>query len=270
MFPVPFVPLILLLASQSQDASEIMSRSVEAARANREKLRTYAFREHYTNQRLGDEGGKSGSNSRTWDVIGLEGATYRKLIAIDDKALPPKLAQREERRLREETARRRREGLERTRRRLNALSYSWHVDYTRIPAMYLLSLRGEEIVGGRPAYVIEGVPNPAFQPRKEIDSDRDWKCFAIKLWIDKAEYQCLRMEIDVTGEGSRLQKGSWLREEYGKLNEDVWVSTSLKVGYSARFLKLIGVRGLVTITYSDFRKFQVDSKLLYDGTGQGR
>jgi hypothetical protein len=217
------------------------------------------------NQRLGEGGEKAASNSRTWDVIGLEGATYRKLIEIDDKPLPPKLAAREERRLREEAERRRREGRERARKRLRALSYSWHVDYTRIPDIYILQFRGEEIIKGRPAYVFEGAPNPEFRPRKDIDSERDWKCFALKLWIDKAEYQCLRMDVDVTADGSRLQKGSWLREEFAKLNDDVWVSTNLKVGYAARFMKLIGVRGLVTISYSDFRRFQVDSELRYGG-----
>lgn len=252
------------MAAPAPPPTEIMTRSVEAARANREKLRSYAFRERYVNERIGEDGNKSVANSRTWDVIGLEGATYRKLIEIDDKPLPPKLAAREERRLKEEAERRRRDGPDRTRRRLRALSYSWHVDYTRIPEMYLLQYRGEDTVNGRAAYVIEGSPNPEFRPRKEIDSDRDWRCFALKLWIDKAEYQPLRMEIDVKGEGSRLQKGSWLREEYGKLNDDVWVSTSLKVGYSARFLKMIGVSGLVTITYSNYRKFQVDSKLVYE------
>ncbi len=264
MSSVLSLSLLLALAGQPQDATEIMARSVQAARVNRERLRTYAYRERYVNQRLGEGGDKAGSNSRTWDVIGLEGATYRKLIEIDDKPLPPKLAAREERRLREEAERRRREGRERARRRLRVLSYSWHVDYTRIPDVYILQLRGEETINGRPAYVLEGVPNPAFQPRKDVDSERDWKCFALKLWIDKAEYQCLRMDIDVTTRGSRLQKGSWLREEFAKLNDDVWVSTNLKVGYAARFMKLVGVRGLVTIFYSDFRKFQVDSELLYD------
>ncbi len=55
-----------------------------------------------------DKNGKeTDRNTETWDVIGLEGSAYRKLIQRDDKTLVPKEQKKEDERLAKEIEQRR-------------------------------------------------------------------------------------------------------------------------------------------------------------------
>lgn len=215
---MPPLVLLLLLAA-AQDPVAIMERSVAANQKNQKQLRQYAYRERRVDREVDASGRQTGWSARTWDVIGLEGSTYRRLVAIDDQPLPPKQEAREQKRLREEA-------------------------------------------GGRPAYLLEGTPNPAFQPRPGQESDRDWKNFALRLWVDQQDHLCARMETDVLGDGSRLQKGTKLRQDFVRLEDGVRAPQDLQIGYRLRVMKLFTARGHVAIGYSEYRKFQVDSRLL--------
>jgi hypothetical protein len=44
--------------------------------------------------------------------------------------------------------------------------------------------------------------------------------------------------------------------------DDVWVTKKLMFEFSARVVKLFTARGVMTDTFSDYRKFQVDSNIV--------
>ena len=62
------------------DAVELGRKSVQAMAENRDKSRRYAFREYYVNRDFDKNGKETGRETQTWDVIGLEGSTYKKLV----------------------------------------------------------------------------------------------------------------------------------------------------------------------------------------------
>src|SRR5689334_1580333 len=109
--------------AEERDAVEIARKSVEAVKANNAKMRQYAYREYKVTWDLDKNGKETDRRTETWEVIGLEGSAYRKLVQRDDKPLSSKEQKREDERLRKEAELRRKETPEERRRRLFSFSY---------------------------------------------------------------------------------------------------------------------------------------------------
>ena len=175
---------------------------------------------------------------------------------INDQPLPAAREKREAKRLKKESERRRSETPEQRKNRL--LNYSLFLPYDKFPEIYTLTLLGEETAADRPAWVIEGIPKPGFRPR--TGAEKETANFHVKIWIDQEDTQLSAMEIDVVGARSRLQKGTRGRFEWTRLDDGAWMLKQSNVIYDIRLFKLIAMRGTTEDTYSDFQRFQVDSK----------
>ena len=121
---------------QHPDPAELLRRSDEAGKVNGEKSQQYAYREYKVTQEFDKNGKQTDRQTETWDVIGLEGSTYRKLIQRNDQPLPPKEQKKEDERLAKEAVLRRKENPEQRRKRLFSFSYS----VGRLPTERLISL----------------------------------------------------------------------------------------------------------------------------------
>src|SRR5436190_4891792 len=137
------------------DPVALMRRSVAAEKANSAKAQQYTYRYYNVNVDFDKNGKESERRSETWDIIGLEGSTYRKLVMRNDKPLPPKEKKREDDRQQKEAERRRKETPEERRNRTLSFSYSFFFPYARAADIYDLRYVREETVEGRPAYVLE-------------------------------------------------------------------------------------------------------------------
>ena len=60
----------------------------------------------------------------------------------------------------------------------------------------------------------------------------------------------------------RLAKGSRLIIEQARVNQEVWLLKSVTLRASARVALIKGVRAEIIITFSDYKKFQVDSRVV--------
>jgi hypothetical protein len=264
-----FLPVVLTSIAYGQagdpDPVELMRKSVAPRKANEEKVRQYAYRERQITRTVDKNGKETDSHSETWDVIGLEGSTYRRLVQKNDKPLPAKEEKREEERLRKESERRKKETPEQRRNRPFSFSYSFTLDFDRAADMFDLRSAGEETVGGRSAWVIEGLPKPGFRPAN--DMEKEARNYRMKVWLDRADMVLSRVELEIITDGSRLQKGSVIRGEDLKSEDGVWLSREVKIDFKFKFLKLLGPRGDAVTTYTDYHKFQVDSRVL-DAAGQ--
>ena len=251
------------------DPLELMRKSAQADKANGEKESQYAYREYKVTRQIDKNGKETDRETETWDVIGLEGSSYRRLVLKNDKALPPKDERREAERLQKETDRRKRESPEARRNRLFSLSYSFSFPYDKVADLDDLRYAGEETVAGRRAWVVEGYPKPGLRPAG--DQEREALNYRMKTWIDQEDYMCSRLELEVITDHSRMQKGSVIRVENFKSNDGndgndgVWLARQAAIDYDIRFFKLMGVRGSILSTYSDYHKFQVDSRIIEAG-----
>ncbi len=258
--------LLLLLClsrtavADNPDPVALARKSIAANKANSPKAQQYAYREYKVDRRLDASGKETERETETWDIIGLEGSTYRKLILRDDKPLPPKEQKREDERLRKETELRKKETPEERHRRLFSFSYSFSFDYDKVADIFDLRYVGEELIDGRQTYVIEGTPKPDFRPT--TDNEKETMNYKVKIWILQHDYFLVRMDFDVVGDRSRMQKGSHIREELAPHDDGVWLTSAITFRYTARFFKMMTARGEMVATYSDYRKFQVDSRVV--------
>lgn len=248
----------ILVSADTPDVLDLSRRSMQAMEANRPKARQYAYREYKVSVEHDKNGKETDRETQTWDIIGLEGSTFRKLILRNDKALSPKEQKHEDERMEKERRIRQQENADQRKRRLMSLSYSFFFPYHRLVDIYDLKITGEEDVNARHAYVVLATPKVGFQPK--TDDEKESTNYTFKLWMAETDGFPIRMEAEVTGEHSRMQKGSRFRMDFLRI-DDAWLPRELTVHYYARFMKLLSGRGLTTQTYSDHHKFQVDSKI---------
>jgi hypothetical protein len=118
-------------------------------------------------------------------------------------------------------------------------------------------LIGEEVVEGRPAYVLQATPHPGYHAHGKFG-----KMFSKvegKLWVDKQDFGWIKVDGEVTQSFSmglfvaRVQRGSHIILEQTCVGDSVWVPRRLEVRASARilFLKSLDIDRI--LTYSDYR-----------------
>jgi hypothetical protein len=118
-------------------------------------------------------------------------------------------------------------------------------------------LIGEEIVGGRPAYVLQATPHPGYRAHGKYG-----KMFSKvegKLWIDEQDFGWIKVDGEVTQSFSmglfvaRVQRGSHIIMEQESVGDAVWVPKRLEMRASARilFLKSLDIERI--LTYWDYR-----------------
>ena len=211
-------------------------------------------------RQLDKAGKETERHSETHDVIGLEGSTYSKLILRDDKPLTPAEQKREDSRLAQETERRRKETPEQRRNRLFSTSYNLMFQAERMKDLYDLRYVGDETVDGRAAYIVEGMPKPGLRPATA--NDKELLNYKVRAWIDQQDYVAGRVELEVIGDHSRMQKGTIIDALDSRNDAGVWLSKEVHARFRLRLVKTVEVRGDTIETYSDYHRFQVDSRIV--------
>jgi hypothetical protein len=243
------------------DVADLLRRWVQAQKTNTEKTRQYAYREYIVT--VQQEKSKEDRKTETWDVIGLEGSTYRKLIQRNDQPLNPKEQKNEDEHLAKETALRRKETPEQRRNRTLSLTYSLgSLPPERTAQLYDFEFKGKELVNGRDTYLIEGLPKPGV--RTANDNEKENLNFRLKMWLDAEDGVEVRGESLAVGEHSRMQKGSIFESRSSRHESGVWLLQEFRVRMNIRFFKLLSVQADMTDTFSNYQKFQVDSRVVED------
>jgi hypothetical protein len=118
-------------------------------------------------------------------------------------------------------------------------------------------LVGEEIVGGRPAYVLHATPHPGYRAHGKYA-----KMFSRvegKLWVDKQDFGWIKVDGQVTQSFSmglilaRVERGSHIIMEQTCVGEAVWVPKRIEIRATARILFLKSLDIQRTLTYTDYR-----------------
>ena len=118
-------------------------------------------------------------------------------------------------------------------------------------------LIGEEVVGGRPTYVLQATPHPGYRAHGKYG-----KMFSKvegKLWIDEQDFGWIKVDGEVTQSFSmglfvaRVQRGSHVIMEQVSVGDAVWLPKRLEMRASARilFLKSLDIERI--LTYWDYR-----------------
>lgn len=250
----------------SQDAREIVRRSVNLDNANWERARNYNFVQRIEERKLDDAGKVDSVESKTYDVFIVSGEAYSKLVARNDKPLPDAEQRKEQSKLSRAAWERERNpgdgkaNIEKERQRRQQFLKD-------LPETYNCKLVGEEVQSGRPVWVIELEPRSDYKP-SDSRAARILPHLRGKLWVDKGDYQWVRAEAEVIhpitfgGFLARLAPGARFAGYQIRVNNEVWLPKELQLSFDARLALIKRYKEEVRVTYGEYKKFQSESRIL--------
>jgi hypothetical protein len=265
--------LLLVLVSASvlcaQDAREIVRKSVELDQANWARMKDYTWIARETERSLDSRGAVKSEKSETWETVVLYGEPHRRLLERDGKPLSTPDQRKEQQKLDQSVAKLEQEGPQQRERR--QAEYEKRREKNReflreVPDLYDFKLLGDEKVDGLDAWMISATPRPGFQPKRS--EAKPLLKVQAKMWIDKAEYQWVRLEAETTATISfglfivRLNPGARLVFEQTRVNDEVWLPKRESVRGAGRLGLVKKLAGEQEVTWNNYRKFQVESKVV--------
>ena len=253
-----FMTASAALWAQGPNIEELFKKSGAANDANAPKAQQYLYREYALTTEISEKGEPSNRHTETWEAIGLEGSEYRRLVQRDDKPLTAKEQKQKHEKLRKETDRRRKEkkgGIK------NPLNRTYTYGYSKGDEQFFdFRYVGEEVVNGRPMYVLEGTPKSGVKPTNE--HEKQLLLSRLKLWIDKEEFFGSGFEMEVTGAGGDMRPGTMIAMKQQRMEDGTWLMNDMRFKLIIKPLRIANVRKEGVITRSDFHKFAVDSRII--------
>jgi len=259
---------LLLLSStvwaQAPDAKEIIRKSIDHDLINYDRLKNYTYTERDVERSFDKQGKVTKTEIETYEILILGGRDYERLIARNDKPLSEKETQKEQEKMDKVQAEREHESdSEKARREKQRQGERKFLD--EVPEAFVFTLLGEEDVSGKPAWVIQAEPKPGYQPEHRLAK------VIVKLhgkvWIDKAEYQWVKVDAQAIAAVSfglglvKIDQGASLHFEQTRINDEIWLPARAQIHADARLL-FKHYRDNVDMEFHDYKKFQADSKLV--------
>jgi len=204
-----------------------------------------------------------------WETVVLYGEPHRRMLERDGKPLSAEDQRNEQQKLDKAVAKLEHESPEQRQRR--AAEYEKEREKDReflreVPDIFDFKLLGDEKIDGHDVWAISATPKPGYRP-KHSDAKPLLKVQA-KMWIDKAEYQWVRLEAETTATISfglfivRLDPGAKLVFEQTRVNDEVWLPKREIISGAGRLGLVKKLAGEQEVTWNNYRKFQVDSKVV--------
>ena len=246
-----------------QDATSIVRRSISQDAQNYQRLENYTFTDHTIDRRLDKDGSVSSSATETSEVMMLAGRPYTRLIARDGQPLSEKDTRKEQEKMDKELDKRLKNP-EKDRAKFEAEREEERRFLQEIPEAFELTLLGEERVDGLPVWKIAAEPRPDYEPR-ERRAGLLKKVRGI-IWIDQADFQWVRAELDVIDTITwglfivRIQPGGRIEFAQTRVNDEVWLPSSVRVRANARVALIKMIRLEQDTVFQDYRKFQTESQ----------
>jgi hypothetical protein len=263
---------LLALASPilvAQDPREIMRRAIELEKQNRENWINYTYLERQFQREYDGSNKLKRDILRTYDVTNVEGSPYRRLVARNDQPLSPEEQKAEQAKLQQSIEERRKETPEQRERRV--AEWRRRQDRQREPIQELadafdLKIAGEETVNGRLSWIIDGTPRKGYQPKSTATSFLPK--MKARFWVTKGDNHWVKLDaetLDTVSYGLmllRIAKGAHIVLEQTPAPDGVWLPKRISLNGAARIMLVKSMRIEMDYTYSNYRKFSVDSRVV--------
>ena len=232
-----FVIATAAFGAQQPDAQQIVSRSVQAIEDDWSQAPNYSFHERdVTSKRGGAE------KTKAYEVLMIDGSPYNRLLAVNGQPLSSAEQADQESLLRAEIERRQHESSRERGRRIAKYQKEREQDHEMLKNMvaaFDFRLIGEETMDGHDCWVLEATPKRSYRP-----TSRETKVLTGmrgKLWVDKSQYQWVKVEAEVThpvgilGLVARVGPGTRFLLEQAPVSGNLWLPShfSMQVNASA-------------------------------------
>ena len=256
----PGLLLIIALAccaatSSVPDPKQIVRLSVKAIQADWAQAPGYSFEERDVESKHNARG-----TVKTYQVLMIDGSPYRRAVALNDRPLLAGEQAEEERKLQEEIQKREHESNRERAKRIAKYQKERRQDQAMMMAMvdaFDFQLAGEENVNGHDCWILDAHPKQGYQPR-----DRETKVLAGmsgRMWIDKSQYQWVRVKADVVkpvsflGFVAKVGPGTTILLEQEPVAENLWLPKHFRMRVKASALGLFDESSSDDETYRDYK-----------------
>jgi hypothetical protein len=253
----------------TSDPKEIVRRSVEVDHRALEMARSYTCQHREVSKHLGKNGEVKSTEIKTFDINFYYGYEYSRLTQIDDKPLSEKEQKKEDEKLEKFLAKHRNESEEDRQKHLDKEKKEREEGraFARdIVNAFDFRMVGEEKLEGVDTWVIEATPRKDFRPTQpHADMLKKVKG---KMWIDKKEYNWVRVEaetMDTISFGlflARIHAGSRFEFQQTHLNNEVWLMRRFYLNGSARLMLVKNEAIEEEDTYSNYKKFSTTVRIV--------
>jgi hypothetical protein len=269
-----FLPLVVCLAAPafSQDARQIVRRSVELDQANWIRMADYTWVGRSRERHFDSHNQVTSEHSEAWESFILDGQPFHRMLEREGKPIPAAEKQKQEQQLDKATAKLESETPEEKQRRADDYQKKRRRERAfllEISDAFDFHLEGTEKIDGQDTWVISGTPKPGYHP-KSRDGAALLKIHG-KIWIEQAGYEWVRIEAQTTATISfgwflaRLNPGAKLFLEQERINEEVWLPKREYMVGSGRIGLVKRLAEDFEVTWNDYKKYRVESKIT---TGQ--
>jgi len=285
-----FTPILLLvlagsLAAQDKNPSSLsedqirnlIRQTAEKDMENDKRQRDYTYIQREEQHKLDGKGETKSTEIKTSEIMELYGEQVERLISKDDKPLSDKDAKKEEEKIQKVIEKRKNESehdREKHEKKEEKDREQGRQFVREVADAYNFRMAGIESLAGRDTYVIDAEPRPGYEPH--LKEGKFLPKFRFRAWIDKDESQWKKLDIqciDTVSLGlflARVHKGSRIVIEQTRINDEVWLPQHINVKVDVRLALLKNFNVEDDITYRDYKKFRIGTKIVPLGEAQSQ
>lgn len=235
------------------DVRQIVESSIRATERHWKTRLLYTYIERDEDRRLDSNGGVKSEVVEVSRTILINGVPFDRLV--ERNGLPP--SSEDKRKEKKKLDELRRETPERRAARVRQEAEQTASLVREVPKAFDFQLVGEDVVNGRPAYILQATPHPGYQPQGKYGN-----MFAKikgKLWVDRQDLGWIKADGQVIQPFSiglflaRVLPGSHITMEQTRVDDGIWMPKHIEMRAAA---KIFLVKSLVIdriLTYSEYR-----------------
>ena len=259
---------------------------MKAVRANQEKIEE--LREHYTcrltqvERKHDGDGRVKESETRVYEVTPVASGEVERLVSVNGKELTAAEKEKEDRRVQKEVEEiiKEREKQEQKKERARARGEKEKKDEDEITILDFLrvsevtSIR-REMFRGHEVIAFDFEPRKGFKPKNKVEEIVSK--LAGTVWVDEEARQIARLEARLTnsfkiGGGllASISPSSAFVFEQEKVDGQVWLPSYGEANISARLMLFAKFNRSIRRSYSDYKKYQIDSRYDLSKPSEGK
>lgn len=250
----------LLIASSpillgQPNAREIAERSIAVADRNWTAKQTFTYLERDEETHLDSDGHVKSADVRVSRAVLINGGTVDQVLSHNGKPPTPEQKKKDQELLRKRAGETSQERIARLRADKESRAFIGEVVNA-----FNFRLLGEQVVEGRPAYILEATPRSGYRYRSKYG-----KMFCRvrgKLWVDKQDFGWVKVDASVMAPFSmglflaRVQPGTHIVFDQIRVAEGVWLPKRIEIKAEAKILFVKNYQMQEVITYSEYRPAQ--------------
>jgi hypothetical protein len=256
----------------AEDPKEMVRRALTQYVHDNAVERQYTYLQRDDVRMLDGAGKIKHRDLKTFDVTLLEGSRYERLIKRNDQPLSAAEEHEQQEALKRSIDERSKETAWQHSQRMAEWDRKQHErldEFKEVPDAFDFKLAGEDTIDGVPVWIIDGKPHPGYKPKSKTTGY--FLKMQGRMWVTKSDYHAVHIDV-VTMEpisiGAfliRFAKGGHIQVEFTRVNGDVWMPKRVALTGSARVLVVKGYHMDAEFTFSDYKKFSTESRVLDSG-----